>query len=210
MYTHIEANRESSQHISQPRRCQELALSCTKATNLGLLHMINSVTAAAAVATATSTTNHITQHNHTCRSCRMVSTRLALPLVLPLAAEAKWTRGSSLHSILMFRKNWNDVVLSDVYRRCRSVRHSPSVYFPSLPSRSGQICLAGSDLLHTHLALAGMRGNRYHSNYTRVRNKLPDSARPTQVHIDTQFHAHQFSMLMHEALPSNIVRQLSD
>ena len=37
--------------------------------------------------------------------------------------------------------------------------------FPPLPSRSEQICLARSDLLHMHLALAGMRFNHdYHSH----------------------------------------------
>ena len=32
-----------------------------------------------------------------------------------------------------------------------------SVYFPPLSSRSEQVCLESSDLLHMHLALAGTR-----------------------------------------------------
>ena len=37
-----------------------------------------------------------------------------------------------------------------------------SVYFPLLSSRSEQVCLASSDLLHTHLALAGKHCNYYY------------------------------------------------
>ena len=33
--------------------------------------------------------------------------------------------------------------------------HAPSVYLPPLSSRSEKVCLASSDLPHTHLALAG-------------------------------------------------------
>ena len=42
---------------------------------------------------------------------------------------------------------------------------SPSVYFPPLSSRSEQVCLASSHLLHTHLALAGTPFNNYFHYY---------------------------------------------
>ena len=42
------------------------------------------------------------------------------------------------------------------------VRHAPSVYYPPQSSRSEQVCLESSDLLHTHLALAGTHFKYYY------------------------------------------------
>ena len=53
-------------------------------------------------------------------------------------------------------KIWNDVVLSDIHHL------SVVLWLPILPSRSEQVCLASSDLLHMHLALAGTRFSYYY------------------------------------------------
>ena len=53
------------------------------------------------------------------------------------------------------RKLWIAVVFSDIHHL------SIVLWFPTLPSRSEQVCLASSDLLLTHLALAATRFSYY-------------------------------------------------
>ena len=48
-----------------------------------------------------------------------------------------------------------------LYQACTA---SPSVYFPPLSSRSEQVCLESSRLLHMHLTLACTRFNYYYCN----------------------------------------------
>ena len=54
---------------------------------------------------------------------------------------------------------------------------SPSVYFLPLTSRSEQVCLASSDLLRTHLALAGTRCHYYYCDAGRSATPLADLPR---------------------------------